>query len=500
MGFHERMAARAEQPLETAVGSLDASSKLSLWRAWLEREAFPVVIAALYGGVLLLVLPGELVQDSWSTLVGGREIAGHGLPQHETLTVMAHGARWVDQQWLAQLTFYGLFRAGGYPLMLLAHVLLLFSAFALALVAARRRGGSPIAVFGVGALCFFVAPWAWQLRAQSFAPLLFVAVLFLLLEDSRAPSRRVLAVLPLLALWANLHGSVVLGALLVAIYGVVLLVERRGRALTGVSLVVLAPLATLCSPYAFSLVGYYRLLLVNPPFAGLVNEWNAPTPRPVTALFFLLAFVTVWAVGRRGSVLTTFERLALLVTLVSALHATRSIVWFGLTALVLLPVLLDRGERAGLRATPAARAGLALGLVALVVGMAAVAAARPSSWYTHLWPDRALAAVSVATRDPGTRVFASDRDADWLLWQLPRLRGRMAYDIRFELNTAAQVKRLQHYFARIGPDWQSAARGYDVIVVDRTEHERVRRSLLGHSRLRQIYVDHDIAVLVRRPS
>jgi len=106
----------------------------------------------------------------------------------------------------------------------------------------------------------------------------------------------------------------------------------------------------------------------------------------------------------------------------------------------------------------------------------------------------------VATRDPGTRVFASDRDADWLLWQLPRLRGRMAYDIRFELNTAAQVKRLQHYFARIGPDWQSAARGYDVIVVDRTEHERVRRSLLGHSRLRQIYVDHDIAVLVRRPS
>ena len=33
------------------------------------------MIAALYGGVLLLVMPGELVQDSWSTLVSGREIA-----------------------------------------------------------------------------------------------------------------------------------------------------------------------------------------------------------------------------------------------------------------------------------------------------------------------------------------------------------------------------------------------------------------------------------------
>jgi hypothetical protein len=501
MGFDERMAARVEQPLKTAVGSFDASSTLRLLRAWLEREAFPVVIAALYGGVLLLVLPGELVQDSWSTLVSGREIVGHGLPQHETLTVMAHGVRWVDQQWLAQLTFYGLFRAGGYRLVLLVHALLVFSAFALALVAARRRGGSPLAVFGVGALCFFVAPWAWQLRAQSFAPLLFVAVLFLLVEDSRRPSHRVLAVLPLLALWGNLHGSVVLGALLVAIYGVVLVVERRGRRpLVGAALVVLAPLAVLCSPYAFSLVGYYRQLLIDPPFAGLVNEWSAPTPRPITALFYLLAFVTVWALGRRGSTLTIFERLALLVTLASALHATRNIIWFGLTALVLLPLLLDRNGRSGLRANPAARAGLALALVVLVLVMAASAAAKPSSWYTHLWPDRALAAVSVATRDPGTRVFASDRDADWLLWRLPQLRGRMAYDVRFELNTAPQVKRLQHYFARIGPDWQSAALGYDVIVLDRTEHERVRRSLLRDSRLRQIYVDHDIAVLVRRLS
>jgi hypothetical protein len=496
MGFDEPMAARAEQPLETAVGSFDASSKLRLWRAWLEREAFPVVIAALYGGVLLLVLPGELVQDSWSTLVSGREIVGHGLPQHEALTVMANGARWIDQQWLAQLTFYELFRAGGYRLILLVHAFLVFSAFALALVAARRRGGSPIAVFGVGALCFFVAPWAWQLRAQSFAPLLFVTVLWLLIEDSRQPSRRVLAVLPLLALWANLHGSVVLGATLVAVYGAGLLLGRRDS-LTGAALVVLAPLAVLCSPYGVSLVGYYHDLLIDPPFGRLVNEWTAPTPSAITALFYVLAFVTVWAFGRRGSALTTFERLALLVTLASALHATRNIVWFGLTALVLLPVLLDRGERSGLRANPAARGGLALALVALVVGMAVVAAARPNSWYTHLWPDRALAAVSVATRDPGTRVFASDRDADWLLWRLPQLRGRMAYDVRFELNTAAQVERLQHYFARIGPNWQSAARGYDVIVLDRRVHERVRRSLLGDSRLRQMYLDHDLAVFVR---
>src|ERR1044072_148190 len=82
----------------------------------LEREAFPVAAAALYAIALLLLMPGELVQDSWSTLVTGKLSAGGGLPHHETLTAMAHGTRWVDQQWLAQLTFYELFRAGGYRL------------------------------------------------------------------------------------------------------------------------------------------------------------------------------------------------------------------------------------------------------------------------------------------------------------------------------------------------------------------------------------------------
>src|SRR5215204_6850086 len=87
--------------------------------AWLEREAFPVAIGALYGIVLLVLMPGELVQDSWSTLVSGREIANHGLPHRETLTVMAQGVSWIDQQWLSQIVFYELFQAGGYRLILL---------------------------------------------------------------------------------------------------------------------------------------------------------------------------------------------------------------------------------------------------------------------------------------------------------------------------------------------------------------------------------------------
>ena len=493
------MAARAES-LGGRRGRLDLSGPTrALPLAWLEREAFPVAIGALYGIVLLVLMPGELVQDSWSTLVSGREIANHGLPHRETLTVMAHGVSWIDQQWLSQIVFYELFQAGGYRLILLVHVALIASAFGLALVAARLRGASPLSVFLVACACFFVAPWGWQMRAQSFAPLLFVGVLWLLIADERAGSRRVFLVLPLLVVWANLHGSVALAAALVALYGLVRLVDRKRREpLKGVALMMLGPLAVLCSPYGLSLVHYYSELLISPPFRNRIVEWTAPTPRPITALFYFLALVTVWSLGRWGRRLSTFERLALLVTLASALSATRNIVWFGLAALVLVPVLLD-GSR--ISSTTGAHSAVrrALSLVSLA-GLAVtlvIVATKPAGWYDHLWPNEAGTAISAATRDPNSRVFASDKYADWLLWRNPELAGRVAFDIRFELNSRAQIRGLSNYFGRIGPSWQAVAQGYRVIVLDRQAHDRVRLALRDEARVREAYLSHDLAVLVR---
>src|SRR5215210_1360302 len=477
---------------------IDLRSIVSRGLGWIEREAFPLTIAALYGVVLLLLMPGELVQDSWATLVAGREVAEQGLPHRETLTVMAQGVRWVDQQWLAQVAFYELFRVGGYRLMLLAHVALLVTAFGLALVAARRRGASAVSVFLVGCACFFVAPWGWQLRAQSFAPLLFVLVLSLLISDGRAPSKKVFAVLPLLALWANLHGSVVLVALLVMLYGLGRLVDRRRETVKGAVLLLLAPLMVLCSPYALDLVGYYRRLLIDPPFGQLVVEWQPPTPGPITAVFYVLAFATVWAIGRWGGRLSRFERICLLVTLVAALQATRSIIWFGLTALILVPTLLDETRVSRAKpAHPAVRTSLAVVALGGVAAALLVTAAKPAAWYEQEWPAASAQAVAAATEDRSARVFASDRRADWLLWRIPQLRGRIAFDVRFELNTGAEIKRLQRFFGRTGNDWQAAARGYDVIALDRDSHEKVRRSLLAKTAIREVYLDRHLAVLAR---
>ena len=168
-------------------------------------------------------------------IVSGRWIAQHGLPSHDTLTVFAHGRRWTDQQWLAQLALYGLWRLGGMKLALFVHALLVTSGLAGAALYARTRGATARSVTWI-AIPVLIAyyPVASVMRPQSFAFPLFAAVLWLVLDDARQPSRRVFWTLPLLVLWTNLHGSVVLGAMLVSLDGLVGMVRaataERARA------------------------------------------------------------------------------------------------------------------------------------------------------------------------------------------------------------------------------------------------------------------------------
>src|SRR5439155_27211 len=151
------------------------------------------------------------------------------------------------------------------------------------------------------------------------------ATLWLLVEDARRPSSRVFWCLPLLALWGNLHGSVVLGAALLVLRG--LGRAWSGRRGSGLTLAVLAPAMLFVSPYGGSLVGYYHHTLFNPAFSSMLNEWQPPSLGALTAPFFALAVGVVWLIGRSRLALTRYERLVLLATLAAALSATRNVGW-----------------------------------------------------------------------------------------------------------------------------------------------------------------------------
>lgn len=450
-----------ERPVQGA-GIGVAPVGLSRAADWLRARALFVIAVCAVVVISLLGIPQHLAQDGWLALVVGRLVAAHGIPTHDYFTVMAHGVRWVDQQWLAQLVMYELVRLGGLQLMTVLYVLLTGAAFAGAVAAGRALGGEDLDVLAVtlpGA--FFYMATAVSIRTQGFAYPLFVVSLWLLASDLRAPvrGRRVYWVLPLLVLWANLHGSATMGAGLAGLYGLVLLLRdartvrlaglRNGRAWL---FIVAAPLSLLVTPYGTGMIHYYRVTLGNPEFGRIVTEWKPVTSIPLLAapLFLVaalggLVIVSLLLRGRAARVhlAPLYDVAVLAVLALGAVIAVRNVTWFGLALIVLLPAMITswrHGRAAPLRRSRtnliAALAGVLLSVL-ITVGVLA----HRTTWFESTYPSGAVRTLSrLIARDPRAKVLANVRYADWLIWERPALfSGRVAYDTSFELLTRSQL-------------------------------------------------------------
>lgn len=471
------MANRVIAPDRTWRGPSWSMPAAARWvRGLCEREALPMVVIAMWVSLLTLELPALFGPDSWLSLVGGREVAQHGLPHVDTLTHWTLGRPWVDQQWGGQLVLYETAVRGGVRGALLLGVACVAAALILAAVATRRFGASARSAAIGAALPLLGAPWFAQVRTQSLVVPLFVVVYALLAADSRGPGRRVLFVLPLLVVWANLHGSVALGAGLVLLYGLGL-ARRADARLRAALLVVGAPLTLLASPYGLKLVDYYHLMLLHPPLAKYVTEWQPAAVRAETVFFFVsvVGGVALWGAHRKR--LTPFERWAAIVLLVAALLAIRNAVWFEFALAIAFPRLLDGAWPSRIELTDGVRkVNVVLGIVAVGGVVAALVAqgSHPASWVQH---GRTPAAAAAVARSAGAHgiVLADEVDSDWLLWQQPSLRGRIAYDVRFELLNARELKQIDLLDGVSHSAWLRCARGARVVTFPGPQFLRAAR-------------------------
>jgi hypothetical protein len=468
---------------------------------WLESNGLLVLLLGAAGAVLCAVTPYLYGGDLWLNLVGGREIVDNGLPTTDTLTVFASGREWVDQQWLANLVFYGLERLGGLALVSLVGVALVLVAFGIAADAARRRGASQRATALVVFVALVSATWSYSVRAQLLVLPLYAACVWLLVDARAGIRRRTFLVVPIAIVWANLHGSALLVVTLTAWLAIADATQRRRRALPAAPLLALfTAAAVLVTPYGpVDTIQYYQLLLVDPPFADLIVEWQRPELNVLTAPFWLLAALTVVLAIWQWRRFSAFELGALGLTLAGALSAVRGVIWFTLLAVVLLPTAVDGASR--LRdATVQPRLNRAIALTASVVVLASgvAVAARGDDWLESNWPTQLLPVLREETRDPGARVWGTDLTADWLLWHQPDLAGRIAYDVRFELLTKAQIEAISRFNAELGDDWIDAADGFDVVVIDAHDEPSHLDDFLAEPGTRVVYSGERASLLVRR--
>ena len=142
----------------------------------------------------------------------GEEIVEKGSIPSGIPYAAAPSMDWVNVPVLGELTFHALQVIGGDKGLLLAQLVVATAALILLALGMRALGASDAASAAVLMVVFFAAaPSFIIVRAQLFSLVLFCGALLLLRAEARSPSWRIWLLVPLTALWANLHGAVLVG-------------------------------------------------------------------------------------------------------------------------------------------------------------------------------------------------------------------------------------------------------------------------------------------------
>jgi hypothetical protein len=232
---------------------------------------------------------------------------------------------WHNVPVLAELILHGLTSAAGDRGLLAAQVVAVAAALAVLARDLRRAGAEDLG----GALVLLIVvvgalPVLLVVRSQLFSVVLFPVLITLLRAEARFPSSRIWLLVPLFALWSNLHGAVLVGLAVAAAY---LIFERGPRQpLVAASVLVLSGLAVCVTPALQHTPEYYYGLLRNEAARRGEGLW---APLSFTSGFDLLliaAAVTVLALAIRSRP-ALWEAIALAGLAVLTVKTARSGVW-----------------------------------------------------------------------------------------------------------------------------------------------------------------------------
>jgi len=235
----------------------------------------------LYAALLLFTFH-EADEDLWGRMAAGRLTrAEWRVPEKDVFAYVPTRPLWVDHEWLSGVVFHEVHRAfGGTGLLALRAAL---GVGAMGLLLHTAGGVSPwtLTLLSLAAWSLLAQGFNSVVRAQAFTFLFFALTLFVLERGKRR-----LVLVPLVALWANLHGGFVLGPLLLLGYGF--------YRLAAASLA-----ASLLNPYGLEYWRYLSEALLMP--RPEIVEWRSADLSGIGDLHIqgalLLIVVLVW--GRR---------------------------------------------------------------------------------------------------------------------------------------------------------------------------------------------------------
>jgi hypothetical protein len=367
--------------------------------------ALPFIVAAVLYAVLLAA-GAKLLNDpdTYWHITSGQWILAHGFPHADPFSFTFAGKPWIAKEWLSQVVFAEAFGLGGWTAVVVVAAAAFVLAFALLAGALQQRLAS-LPTLGFLAAAFMVAAPHATARPHILAlpvMIVWVASLFRLSESGRTPPY---VLLPLMTLWANLHGSFLLGLLAVAAVGVdacanVDRAERSRVAIRWATFGILAVVAACITPYGPDTIFAALRVLGLGSALSTIGEWQPAKLGDLGGLELALLAATGMALWRGVSLPPL--RIAMLLGLAHmALSAARYGETFGMLAPVVVAAPLA-SQFAEIRADSAAASRRVVAVMAamalaaaipVTLGLAALNQYRPSAAAT---PQTALAKLEQA--------------------------------------------------------------------------------------------------------
>jgi hypothetical protein len=292
----------------------------------------------------------------WLAALGATIVHTGRIPQQIPFA-SAPTQAWHDVPVLAELVFYALTRVGDRGL-IAAQALAVGLTFLLS--TGRRSPLWPVLVATVA-----LYPELAVARNDMFSLPLFAAFAALFHRDSAAPFPALWVVVPLVALWSNLHGAVLAGLGLLAVY---VIFDGGGRpARVRLALLATAVLAVFATPALWHTGSYYAGVLRSEAVRRREGLWEPLSPTSGFSWLMVVGALVLLLAGWRQ--MLRYELVAALGLALAAIRSERMGVWLVLLALAAASRRAPRAVKPRTRSVAlAAMAGA--GGAALVLGLA----------------------------------------------------------------------------------------------------------------------------------
>ena len=359
----------------------------------------------------LLFLAGDrLLLDpdtQWQITVGQWILDHRAVPETDVYSFTMRGQPWISTQWLAQVAYAQIYAWFGWPGPVALAAAASAATFALlARFLSRNLSESATLVF-VAVAFALTAPHILARPHVLALPLMVMWIGGLVAAADRhdAPSWRML---PLMALWANLHGGFVFGLFMIAPIALDAVVNadaasRKSLVPRWAAFAALALAASCCTPYGWNALLASQKILALGSALPLITEWRAADFTHLRP-FEICLLGGIGLALFRGIKLPPLRILLLLGLIHMALAQGRAAEILALLAPLILAAPLAR-QVGGADVAPSGKATMARAVlfagaaVALVTGTLAFASVHRFAPYTGNSPVAAVAALKKLNLD-----------------------------------------------------------------------------------------------------